>query len=126
MKKGITKRKLLELCNEFNLRYYESEDDYLYIDFNDAVITDDCGSESSLIVYRGLDYVFVQTGLQIWYDAIDNRMKIFWTDGEVKIDTMKNLRKYCKNMIEQYEQFKLCKKHFKQNTRIKNISKDFE
>lgn len=125
MKKEITKTKLLELCNEFNLRYYESEDDYLYIDFKDAVITDDCGSESSFIVYRGLDYVFAQTGLQIWYDAIDNRMKIFWTDGEVKIDTMKNLRKYCKNMIEQYEQFKLCKKQLKQNTRIKNISKDF-
>jgi len=125
MKKGITKTKLLELCNEFNLRYYETEDDYLYIDFKDAVITDDCGSESSLITYGGQDNVFVQTGLQIWYDAIDNRMKIFWADEEIMIDSMKNLRKYCKNMIEQYEQFKLCKKQLKQNTRIENISKDF-
>lgn len=45
--------------------------------------------------------------------------------GDVMIDSMKKLRKYCKNMIEQYELFKLCKKQFKQNTRIKNISKDF-
>lgn len=125
MKKEITKTKLHELCKEFDLRYEEYEDDYIYIDFKDVVITDDCGEEGSLITYDGKNYVVVKTGLQLWYDAIDSRMKIIWTDEEVIIDTMKNLRKYCKNMIEQYEQFKLCKKQFKQNTRIKNISKDF-
>lgn len=125
MKKEITKTKLHELCKEFNLRYYESEDDYLYIDFKDVVITDDYGSEGSLLTYGGQDYVYAKAGLQLWYDAIDNRMKIIWVDEEVSIDNMEILKKYCKNMIEQYEQFKLCKKQFKQNTRIKNISKDF-
>lgn len=125
MKREITKTKLYDLCKEFDLRCYESEDDYLYIDFNDVVITDDCGSEGSLITYGGQNYVVVKSGLQLWYDVIDSRMKIIWADEEVIIDTMKNLKMYCKNMIEQYEQFKLCKKQFKQNTRIKNISKDF-
>ena len=125
MKRDITKTKLRELSKEFNLRYKESEDDYVDIDFNDAVITDDYGSEGSLINYGDQDYVIVKTGLQLWYDAVDNKMKIIWTDEEVTIDKMKNLKKYCKNMIEQYELFKLYKKQFKQNTRIKNISKDF-
>lgn len=125
MKRKITKTKLHELCKEFNLRYYESEDDYLYIDFKDVVITDDYGSEGSLLTYGWQDYVYAKAGLQLWYDAIDNRMKIIWVDEEVSIDNMEILKKYCKNMIEQYEQFKLCKKQFKQNTRIKNISKDF-
>ena len=125
MKREITKTKLRELCKEFNLRSAEFDEEYLYIDFNDVVITDDCGSESSLITYGGKNYVVVKSGLQLWYDVIDSRMKIIWADEEVIIDTMKDLKMYCKNMIEQYEQFKLCKKQFKQNTRIKNISKDF-
>lgn len=127
MKREITKAKLRELCKEFDLRYkdYDEDDDYVYIDFKDAVLTDDCGSEGSLINYGGQDYVFAKTGMQLWYDSINNRLKIIWVDDDVMIDSMKKLRKYCKNMIEQYELFKLCKKQFKQNTRIKNISKDF-
>ena len=125
MKRDITKTKLHELCKEFDLRYAAFDEEYLYIDFNDVVITDDCGSESSLITYGWKNYVVVKSGLQLWYDVIDSRMKIIWADEEVIIDTMKDLKMYCKNMIEQYEQFKLCKKQFKQNTRIKNISKDF-
>lgn len=126
MKKDITLTKLRELCKEFNLKCKEYEDDYFYADFKDAVITNDCGEEGSLIDYGGLDYVLVKTGLYLWYNSLDNSMKIIWDDENETIDTMKALRKYCKKMTEQYEQFKLFKKQFKQNTRIKNISKDFE
>lgn len=127
MKKDITKTKLRELSKELNLKFYETEDDYVYIDFKDSgVITDDCGNEISLIEYGGQDYVIAKAGMQLWYDYIVNRMKIIWYDSDVTIETMKDLKKYCKNMIEQYELFKLYKKQFKQNTRIKKISKDFE
>lgn len=128
MKKDtITKTKLRELSKEFNLKFYETEDDYVYIDFKDSgVITDDCGNESSLIEYGGQDYVFAKAGFQLWYDGMENSMKLIWDENDVPIETMKDLRKYCKNMTEQYELFKFYKKQFKQNTRIKKISKDFE
>jgi len=125
-KQEITKTKLRQLCKEFNLRYKEDEADCVDIDFNDAVLTNDCGEEGSLLSYCGKNYVIVKTGLQLLYYAINSRMKIIWTDEEIMIDTMKDLRKYCKNMIEQYEQFKFYQKQFKKNIRIKDISKDFK
>lgn len=125
MKKDITITKLRELCEEFNLKYKESEDDYFHAYFKDDVITNDVDKEGSLIDYCWLDYVLVKTGLYLWYNTLDNSMKIIWDDEYVTIDNMKELRKYCKNITEQYELFKLYKKQFKQNTRIKNISEDF-